>query len=233
MPLQRGVILALDAAGAACSAAVAADGALRAARRLTTVHGQAEAMVPLVDQVMREAGLDPAALDVVVVTIGPGGFTGIRVGLAAARGIALATGARLLGVTSFAAVAAPIPAGGETRLVALESRREDLYVQLFDGAGRPLGAPMALLPPALEAAVAAAVGAAALVVAGDAAERAAAALAGRARTRLLADSAPDAMGALAAARHSGPASGEPDPVRPLYLRAPDATLPRPAAGPPA
>src|SRR5207302_2188062 len=106
-------------AGSACSVAVGLGENIVAEEHIDTMHGQAEALLPLVNRAMREAGQEPAALDVVVVTVGPGSFTGIRVGLAAARGIALATGARLLGVTSFDAVAVQASPrdGSETRFL--------------------------------------------------------------------------------------------------------------------
>ena len=124
------------------------DGALRAAEYRALRHGHAEALFPMIERVMAEAGLAPSQLDAVAAAIGPGGFTGIRVGLAAAHGIALAVGARLVGISSFAAVAARLAAVGdagcETLLVALDSRRADLYVQLFArDAATPLAAPQA------------------------------------------------------------------------------------------
>ncbi len=186
----------------------------------------------MIERVMREAGLTPAQLGAVAAAIGPGGFTGIRVGLAAAHGIALATAARLVGISSFAAVAAQIDGIGEgaceTLLVALDSRRAELYVQLFSGdAGAPLAAPQALLADHLDDYVArVAVGRGArLLIAGDAAEAAAAALGGRMPCAVAADSAPDARGVAAAALaelRSGATAG---PVRPFYLRPPDVTLP--------
>src|SRR5437870_8943444 len=101
----------------------------------------------MIERVMAEAGLAPPQLEFVAAAIGPGGFTGIRVGLAAAHGIALAIGGRLVGVSSFAAAAATIAgAGHEALLVALDSRRADLYVQLFGAdAVSPLAPPLALL----------------------------------------------------------------------------------------
>ena len=109
----------------------------------------------MVDAVMRKAGLSASALDIVGTTIGPGSFTGIRIGLATVRGIALATRARPVGVTGFEAVAAGLPLRAHERragflLVALESRREDLYIQLFDHALRPLGHPTAAMPAQLD-----------------------------------------------------------------------------------
>ncbi len=221
--------LALDSAGLACSVAVSLGEEVVAEERIATMHGQAEALLPLVDRAMREAGQMAAALDFVVATVGPGSFTGIRVGLAAARGIALATGARLLGVTSFDAVAVRAARHdlSEPRplLVALESRREDFYVQFFDAHGDALREPAAIMPFLFREAVAAIIGAAPLLIAGDAARRAAAALERRPDTAVLEDSAPGAAGALRAGlrllRFGKPA----DAARPLYLRPPDVTLP--------
>src|SRR6266436_821554 len=164
------VILAIDSAGLACSAVVAVGDTILSAERVETRHGQAEALMPMVDAAMRKAGLPPAALDLVAATVGPGSFTGIRVGLAAARGIALATGAQLVGVSSFEAVAASLAQGlaqglvqpdcGDVQflLIALESRREDLYVQLFARPWNPVGPPASMMPAALGEAVNAAVG---------------------------------------------------------------------------
>ncbi len=228
-------LLAIETAGSGCSAAVAQGGAVLAAECRAMRHGHAEALFPMVERVMEEAGLPPSQLDAVAAAIGPGGFTGIRVGLAAAHGIALAVGARLIGVSSFAAVAARVAAtrGGQcpTLLVALDSRRADLYVQLFaPDAAAPLAAPQALLPDRLADFVASLVasssGGAPLLIAGDAAAAAAAALDGRAGCVIAGNSAPDAEGVVAAALRQLRCAATADPVRPLYLRAPDVTLPQ-------
>lgn len=222
------VVLAIDSAGSACSVAVGFGGMVVAEGRIDTMHGQAEAVLPLVDKTMREAGQVPAALDLVMATIGPGSFTGIRVGLAAARGIALATGARLLGVTSFDAVGsgAALSDCSEIRflLIAIESRRQDLYVQFFDPRGDPLREPAAIMPFMLGEVVAATVGARPLLIAGDAAQRASAALTQRPDTAVLADSAPGAVGALRAGLRRQRLGKATDAPRPLYLRPPDVTL---------
>ena len=219
-----GVILALDAAGLACSVAVSLGEQVVVEERIDTMHGQAEALLPLVDKAMREAGQMAASLDLVVATIGPGSFTGIRAGLAAARGIVLATGARLLGVTSFDAVAVRTAWSDwpEVRalLVALESRREDLYVQFFDPHGGALCEPAAIMPFLLREAVTATIGANPLLVAGDAAQRAAAALAQRPDTAVLEGSAPGAVGSLRAGLRRLRRGSATDLPRPLYLRPP-------------
>jgi len=218
------VVLALDAGGMMCSAAVAIDDMLASAERCESLRGQAEILLPMADRVLSEAGLSPAALDLLAVTVGPGSFTGIRVALAAANGVAVATGARLIGVTSFDAVAVGAARHDQWLLVALESRREDLYVQLFDPWLRPAGEPAAMRPQRLGDAVSAAIGALPLTIAGDAAQRAAASLSQRAEITVLPDSAPDAVGAIGAAlRHLRLDEGT-RTAKPLYLRPAGVTL---------
>jgi tRNA threonylcarbamoyladenosine biosynthesis protein TsaB len=197
-------------------------------------HGQAEALLPMVNEAMRAAGRAVSALDLIAVTIGPGSFTGIRVGLAAARGIALAARLPLIGVSSFEAAAATVPKAvldDRCLLVALESRRADLYVQLFDRESRPLCEPMAVLPDALAAVVDAVVDAAtgALAIAGAAAIRAALVLAGRDRTIVVEDLGPPALGVVRAALRQWRTGERSERVKPLYLRPPDATPAEPRA----
>ena len=224
-------MLTLDSAGSGCSVVVASGGSILAAEWCATPRGQAERLLPMVDAVMRKSRLSPSALDIVGVTIGPGSFTGIRIGLAAVRGIALATGARTVGVTGFQAVAAGIASRAHARgagflLVALESRREDLYIQLFDHAYRPLGDPAAAMPAALDESLSGLIGAAPLVVAGDAAQRAADMLLPRTSTIVIEGSAPDAAGVLRAVLRLAPTSEIRVKPLPLYLRPPDVTVPR-------
>jgi tRNA threonylcarbamoyladenosine biosynthesis protein TsaB len=220
-------LLAIDTAGSACSVALGRGGAVLAAERLAMRYGHAEALVPMIDRVMAAAALPRSALDGVAVAVGPGGFTGIRVGLGAAQGIALALNLRLTGVSSFAAVAAALPAAPGVALVALDSRREDLYVQLFDrAAGMPLAEPAAIMPDDLAEHIRALVGDQTLLLAGDMAEPAAAALGGRFAAEIAAGSAPDATGVLTAALCQIRREPGGSPARPLYLRPPDVTLPK-------
>src|SRR5260370_2530810 len=135
-------ILAFDSSGSGCSAAVLSGGRLLAEESAPMLRGQAEHLVPMIARAMAEALLGFGELDLIAVTLGPGAFTGVRIGIATAQGLALATGAPALGLGSFEAVAAAVPAGlleGRALLVAIESRREELYLQAFDGARRPLG----------------------------------------------------------------------------------------------
>jgi tRNA threonylcarbamoyladenosine biosynthesis protein TsaB len=213
------VVLAFDTAGSACSVAVGRGEATLAQERREMRHGHAEALLPMIDRAMAAAALIPADIDIVATSIGPGGFTGIRVGLAAAQGLALAARAELVGVTSFVAVAALMPEADTPMLVALDSRREDFYVQVFAGDGSLLGPPAAILPEDLGQFVADAVGNAKLRIAGDAADNAAATLADRNLT-VIAGSEPDACGVLAATRRHGFVKL----ARPLYLRPPDVSF---------
>lgn len=173
--------------------------------------------------------LPPTDIDIVAVSVGPGGFTGIRVGLAAAQGIALATGAETIGVTAFAAVAAAQRRDDDPRplLVAIDSRRNELYVQLLEASGEAIALPVPVLPEALAAYVAGLSGDRPLRVAGDAAEAAAIALAPWVPFELVPESAPDAQGVLAAARAAWSAGQRPEPLTPLYLRPPDVSFPKP------
>ena len=216
------VVLAFDTAGSACSVAVGLGDAVLAHERHKMRHGHAEALLPMIDRVMETARLTPRDIDIVAASVGPGGFTGIRAGLAAAHGLVLAAQARLVGVISFAAVVALVPEGDGAILIALDSRREDLYVQIFSEDGRQFGEPAALLPEELARCVAASIGARTLRIAGDAAESAAAALAGRDGVTIVPGSAPDALGVLAGACRGGFDA----PARPLYLRPPDVSFPK-------
>jgi tRNA threonylcarbamoyladenosine biosynthesis protein TsaB len=218
------LVLAFDTAGSACSVALGRGETLLGHERREMRHGHAEELLPMVDRVVEAAAFSPTAIEIIAVSVGPGGFTGIRAGLAAAHGLALALDARLVGVTSFAAVAALIPSGATGLLVALDSRRADFYVQLFDAAGAACSEPAAIPPEEL----AACLSGAALRVAGDAAQAAAAALPARAEIEIVPNSAPDAIGVLAAVRR-WPALADPA-ARPLYLRAPDVSFPKARAG---
>lgn len=147
-------ILALDCAHEACSAAVWKDGQLRALEKKDMERGQAEALFPMILRVMSEAGCGFGDVDVVAVTTGPGSFTGVRVGLAAARGIALAAGKPMVGVSVPEAAAFKIsglfPEIQEI-CVVLETKRDDFYVQRFCGV-RPVSEPAVMSGAALKAA---------------------------------------------------------------------------------
>ncbi|CAK0767166.1 tRNA threonylcarbamoyladenosine biosynthesis protein TsaB [Azospirillaceae bacterium] len=148
------IVLGLDASGERCSVGLRCGGATVARRSRILRYGHAEALVPMIVEVLAEGAVDFAAVDVWAVTVGPGAFTGLRVGLATARGLALATGRPIFGVTTFEAVAAaraedvePRASSSRALLVAIESRREDVFLQRFSIDGTPETLPTAL-PPA-------------------------------------------------------------------------------------
>jgi tRNA threonylcarbamoyladenosine biosynthesis protein TsaB len=215
-------ILAFDCAGAHCAAAIVVDSAVVAVRRIAADRGHAQSLLPLLQDALAEAGLDFGDIDRFAVTTGPGSFTGIRVALAAARGLALGTGKPAVGVTVFDAIAAQVAGNGiaaERLLVAIESRRATLFLQLYDAAARPLGGPAMLAPDG----IADWLGPGSVSLAGDAAWRVAANLGNRV---LPLDSAPAfvdpaILAMIAAARATGASPA------PFYIREPDAR-PNPA-----
>src|SRR3989440_6702340 len=144
-------ILAIDTALAACSAAVLDTeiGALIASETLAMSRGHAEALMPLIARVIDEADVEFKQLDRIAVTTGPGSFTGLRVGIAAARGIALAAGKPAIGVSTLAALAAPFLVSGESRPVvaAIDARHDQVYFEMLGPGGRVLLTPR-LLPVA-------------------------------------------------------------------------------------
>ncbi|MCC7347660.1 MAG: tRNA (adenosine(37)-N6)-threonylcarbamoyltransferase complex dimerization subunit type 1 TsaB [Variibacter sp.] len=214
------LLLAIDTALAVCAAAVydsEAD-AVVASESLPMQRGHAEALMPLVARVMDHAGAEFADLDRVAVTVGPGSFTGLRVGIAAARGIALAAAKTAVGVSGLAAYAAPCIAEdlADTTLAAIDARHDHVYAQVFGGGGRTL-AQAAYVPVAQ----AIAMSAGGVHLAGSAAELLLAQWPEeRPRpVRVRAAAAPE-IGWVA--RLGMVANADYAPAKPLYLRAPDA-----------
>ncbi len=108
--------------------------------------------MPMIVETVAAAGETLHALSAVAVTVGPGAFTGIRIGLAAARGIGLAANIPVVGVTTFAAVAEAVPEAeraGRKLLVLLDSKRGDVFVQQFSSERAAVGSPLILAPDAL------------------------------------------------------------------------------------
>ena len=140
------LVLGRDSATEACSAAILRDGSVTAHRCETLQRGHAERLMPLVSAVMDEANIRFTDLDLIATTVGPGGFTGLRIGLASARGLSLAAKRPLIGVTTLEAIARAQPARDIPLLVALDTKRADIYLQIFDPEGLPLTEPAALMP---------------------------------------------------------------------------------------
>ncbi len=130
-------ILAFDTSLSACSAAVWQDGVVLASRFEGMERGQSEALLPMIKSVMDEAGMAFAALDLIGTTVGPGAFTGLRIGLSAARAIGLGAGVPVAGVSSLEALASGVSIeerAGRTVMALIDSKRDDLFVQCFDAA---------------------------------------------------------------------------------------------------
>jgi len=214
-------VLAIDTALAACSAAVldTEHGGMVAAESLPMARGHAEALMPLVARVMDQAGSAFSDLDRVVVTTGPGSFTGLRVGIAAARGIALAADKPAVGLSTLTAYAAPHMAEDDSVPVvaAIDARYGHVYLQVFGPGGRTLTAPR--LAPLREAVQAAS--AAPTCIVGSAAQSVAAALSQADAAPAAVDARPAPDIAWVARIGAGLPEGQ-SPPRPQYLRAPDA-----------
>jgi tRNA threonylcarbamoyladenosine biosynthesis protein TsaB len=215
------LILAIDTALDACSAGILDTDAAKmiALESQGMKRGHAEALMPLIARVIKEAGIGFASLDRIAVTTGPGSFTGLRVGLSAARGIALAAEKPVVGLTTLTAYAAPVVGRNAEQPVisAIDARHGQVYFQVVSGNGHSLMRPR--VGPIEEALGASRFGAPYLV--GNAA-------------KILSDRWPaDAVPPFEVEALPAPdiawvawlgAAVNPDtaPARPYYLRAPDA-----------
>lgn len=216
------IVLAVDTTLSACSAAVldTGGGEERVVERSKSMaRGHAEALMPLVGDLLAETGLALHQIDRFAVTVGPGTFTGVRIGVASARGFALATGRSAVGVSTLAALAETARMAGLGEgplLVAIDARRGEVYAQCFDASGWPLSepavAPLAGVISTLPPQVASVFGSAGTLCAEAAAEQErrleVAGIAGAPR--------PGAVARLALAVDTAA------PPAPLYLRPPDA-----------
>ena len=214
-------ILAIDTALEACSDAVLDTERPNAGvhESLPMVRGHAEALIPLIARLIDRARITFSEFDRIAVTTGPGSFTGLRVGISAARGIALATGRPAVGLSTLAAYAAPFIAADDTLPVVavIDARHDHVYVQVFGPGGRTLVAQR--IVPLREALRVSCTGAPRIV--GTAANMLAAMWpAGEHAPSLVEQrSAPDIQWV---ARLGAAAAETGLPPKPLYLRAPDA-----------
>jgi tRNA threonylcarbamoyladenosine biosynthesis protein TsaB len=215
-------VLAIDTALEACSAAVldTERSLITASESIDIVRGHAEALMPLIARVLDRAHIEFfSSIDRIAVTTGPGSFTGLRVGISAARGLALASGRPAIGLSTLAAYAAPLIAADNTLpvVVAIDARHDHVYLQVFGPGGQTLVAPR--LIGLREALRIASPGSPRLV--GTAAKLLADAWPSgeRAPTSVDARRAPDINWV---ARLGAAAAETGLPPKPLYLRAPDA-----------
>lgn len=206
-------LLAIDTAADACSVGVVAGSAAPLLRMEVIGRGHAETLMGMIADAMAAAGLGYADLDRIAVTVGPGSFTGLRVGIAAARGLALVHGTETVGIGTLAVHAATVGfASGKPVLAVLAAGRGEVYGQRFGGEGGPprVASPQVFAAEVVEG----------MALAGSGADLVVAALPMTVRPHVLhRNTAPDIAAlcrlALAAAKPAGP-------PKPLYIRAPDA-----------
>lgn len=228
-------VLGIDTALLSCAAALVAAERPLAWRREERLRGHAERLLPMIEEVLAEAQVSFAAIDLIAVTIGPGTFTGLRIGLAAARGLALALDRPLAGVSTLEATAVAAlqarPDLQEVDCLAVihDARREEVYVELFSPAAGQDGLPMVTSLRSAAAVpldqLAALLPSGRLVVVGTGAHLIQADLPASVMVltdRALADPDPRIVARLGARQWTQLGKL---PVRPLYLRAPDAKLP--------
>ncbi|MFO0406247.1 MAG: tRNA (adenosine(37)-N6)-threonylcarbamoyltransferase complex dimerization subunit type 1 TsaB [Labrys sp. (in: a-proteobacteria)] len=132
-------ILALDTALEACSVAVIDEDMVIAQETAGMLRGHAEALMPMVARVVEAAG-GFADIERLVVAVGPGSFTGLRVAISAARALALGLGKPCIGISTLSAIAAPYldPADGQPVAAVIDARHGNVYFQLFASNARSL-----------------------------------------------------------------------------------------------
>ena len=231
-------VLAISTSTPRGSAALVRDGEAVAAIAYVDLQGHAERIFQAIDAVLAQSGETRGSLDGLACDVGPGSFTGVRVGVASTKGIALGLNLPLAGVVSLEAMAAAAFASGEAGpgdvvVAAIDAKKGEIFAAAYDAAGGTLAAPCArALGPEAFSLVAPPAGGR-IVVAGEVAE-AMTLPPGCHRARGATVDLPDAgwIGRLARvrlSRHAGwdPQTSGDDAVEPLYVRPPDATPPCP------
>ena len=136
-----GKLLAFDTSAAHC-AAVLVDGPRILTRHEPMQRGQGERLMPLLEELLAEGGLTWSDLEALAVGIGPGNFTGIRIAVAAARGLALALGIPVMGISNFELL---MEEADTSVLLSLAAPRDQVYLQRFE-AGEAIGQPILVVP---------------------------------------------------------------------------------------
>jgi tRNA threonylcarbamoyladenosine biosynthesis protein TsaB len=201
-------ILVIDSCGSSCGVGVFKDERLLARLQERMERGQDGCLMPMVEAVMKKAGVAYADIDKIAVTRGPGSFTGVRVGLAAARGIGIAAEKPVVGINRFSIYKSLHTTPSKNLLVVIESKRAELFCKFFPTKGAAFDASMMTEKEISEF------------------------VAAHPDTEIAGDIAtPDDDILSACARLAASADAEnPDHLpRPLYLRAPDVTFATPTA----
>ena len=215
------IVLALDTALAACSACLfdAERDKVLASESVLIGKGHAEVLLPMVERVVAKLDAGWQGIGQFGVVVGPGSYTGLRVGISAARAAALATGRPAVGITTFAAFAAPLVAVSEgvAIAVAIDAKHGNVFLQIFSPEGRPVGEPAAL---SLELAVER-IGGEPMHLAGSGASLLQAALSrvGRVAKSVIVEAAPDIV---SVAKLTVSAHPRMAPADPLYIKGADA-----------
>lgn len=143
--LNKPLVLAVDSALNGCAVALldTQDNRLLASISRQMSSGQAEHLVPMIEQTLKDGGAQYSDIGLIAVVNGPGAFTGIRIGIAAAKALALALNTPVVGVGTFDAVLKSALQSEENRgydrvSVILETKRTDFYVQAYEGKGAVL-----------------------------------------------------------------------------------------------
>jgi len=168
------LILAMDSSSAACSVAISRDGTVIGGEFSLLTRGHAAMLPPMIERVLTTCGMTARDMDAFAVSVGPGSFTGLRVAMAAAKGLAVVVDRPLLGISCFDAVArrARSEIGGrpfDALLLALASKREEVFVQALNSAGREIISGQVIGPVEIDLRIGALLGDNALLyIAGDA-----------------------------------------------------------------
>lgn len=142
---HKRAILAFDAALAGCTAAVVTE---EGSWQRKGEGSQAQILVPLLQDVLKDAGIAFSDIDLIVTTIGPGSFTGLRIGLSTAKALALALGCKTSGVTTLDAILSQTIQKNKIGsvdciVILIETKRSDFYYQIFDKDGKAVMEPAA------------------------------------------------------------------------------------------
>lgn len=153
--MSNPLILGIDTSAAHCAAALLRGTDIVTMRSIAMTRGQAERLMPMLDEMLAQCGVCWGDLARIGVGVGPGNFTGLRIGVSAARGLALALGIPAIGVSTFQAVSL---GEGAPHIAAVAAPRDQVYVQGIDGAqsiltlaeAGALGAPLCYAPEPVE-----------------------------------------------------------------------------------
>lgn len=209
-------ILAFDTTLGACSVALQVDGEIVSSKKEVRARGHVERLLPMVDEIMDDAGVKLDDIEYIAVTVGPGTFAGVRIGLSAAKGMALALDIPVIAVTSLEAIAFGYFRSNpdtKTANVCIDARRGEFYMQSFEQDMTALNDAAAVPLSDIES----------YKFAGGGAIGSGSKLIGKESLEEYNSPNAENIALYAASKTSG--AGNADHIKPLYLRAPDAKPP--------